>query len=611
MAGETVLVIDDRRDNVEFLSEYVLRPNGYRILTAQDGEEGLRLALEARPDLIIVDLVMPRRTGLEILEELWKRKADIPAILMTFHGSEETAVRAFRMGARDYIIKPFSVEEMVAALDRALAEARLRRERDQLLGKLLSTNKQLEQRIKELRILYSIGQSVTSLLDLEQVLNRIVEAAAYITGAEESSLLLVDEESGDLYMRAARGLGERHAQGFRIRVQDSIAGQVVQAGRPIMVGGTDQKDRFKVKTDYFVKALLNVPLKVGNSVIGVLAVNNRTTSRPFTNNDLYLLSALADYASVAIENAHLYHDLAISRDEVRRWGEELEAKVAERTKELQATQELLIRTEKLASLGQLSAGVARQINGPIQIILGYVRMLASKLHANDPLYNAFKSIEREAVRCQRIAQDLLDFAHRIPPTTYPTDVNAVLEAASQLVAQQISPADIEVNKGYDPNLPMVSADESQLQQAFAHIIRNAYEAMPEGGILRLFTRAIGKEVQVIIADSGVGITPEGMRHIFEPFYTTKHSSKAAGLGLAISYGIIERHGGTIEVESLVGLGTTVTIRLRVEPGGGEKRPVQTAPLPPPSPPSLPRREDREKRPAQTAHLPPLDTTAKY
>jgi signal transduction histidine kinase/DNA-binding response OmpR family regulator len=580
VAGETVLVVDDRQDNIDFLCEYVLRPYGYRALTAQDGEEGLRLALEVRPDLLITDLMMPRRSGLEILETLRERKIDMPVILMTFHGSEETAVRAFRLGARDYIIKPFSIEEMVAALDRALAEARLRRERDQLLQKLIATNKELERRVKELQTLYGIGRSVTSLLDTEQVLNRIVEAAVYITAAEEGSLLLVDEKTGDLYMRAARGLGERYAKGFRIRVQDSIAGQVMSSGKPVMIGGLKQDDSIKVKTGYFVKALLNVPLKAGDRVIGVLAVNNKTHSRPFSQGDQYLLSALADYACVAIENARLYRALATSREELRKWGEELEVKVNERTSELQATQERLAQTEKLASLGQLAARVAQEVNAPMQIVLGYVRMLRDKLEPADLLLSALNSIEREALRCQRIAASLLNFSHRTPPVAHPTDLNEVLETAADMVAQKAGLAGVEVAKGLDPELPPVSADEKQLQQAFFNLIRNAYEAMPQGGALRLFTRSVGKEVQAIIADSGVGIKPGDMRHVFEPFFTTKDPAKNAGLGLAISYGIVERHQGTIEIESQPGVGTTVTVRLPVV--SAER--VEASPPPSASPP---------------------------
>ena len=136
MAGETVLIVDDRDDSIQFLTEYILEPNGYEYIIAKDGETGLRKALTEDPDLIIMDLKMPKMTGLEVLAALRERQSTIPVILMTFHGSEETAVQAFRLGARDYVIKPYDTQEMLESIERALTEVRLRAERDRLTQNL-------------------------------------------------------------------------------------------------------------------------------------------------------------------------------------------------------------------------------------------------------------------------------------------------------------------------------------------------------------------------------------------------------------------------------------------------------------------------------------------
>jgi len=307
--NETILVIDDRPDSVEFLTEYILRPAGYDILVAIDGEQGLRKALQEEPDLIIMDLKMPKLSGLEVLQALQKTRNDIPVILMTFHGSEEAAVQAFRLGAKDYIIKPYKAEAMKEAIERALTESRLRNERDKLAQDIESINRQMERRIKELGVLFSIGKSVTALLDENRLLTRIVEAAVYLTGAEEGFLLLADDESGELYMRAARGLGEKYARGFRLKVQDSLAGQVLRTGKPLMITSSDRDSTFKVKTGYLVKSLLHVPLRLGDVVIGVLSVDHMIEDKSFDDHDLYLLSALADYAAIALENSRLYSQL--------------------------------------------------------------------------------------------------------------------------------------------------------------------------------------------------------------------------------------------------------------------------------------------------------------
>ncbi len=304
MAGEKVLVVDDRRENLKFVVDYVLAPHGYRAITAKDGLEGLQKALMENPDLILLDLKMPKMNGVEVLEALKAEGREIPVILMTIHGSEELAVRVFRLGVKDYVIKPFQVEEMLSAIERALTEVRLRRERDQLTARLMQANRQLEQRIKELNTLYGIGRSVGTLLDLEKVLNRAVEAAVYVTGAEEGSLLLIDEETNELYMRAARGFDEKYARGFRLKADDSMAGEVLRTGQPVVIDGVSGEH--KIKTAYLVKSLLYVPLKVKEEVIGVLGVDNRISNRVFTSHDLFMLSALADYMAIAIENARLF-----------------------------------------------------------------------------------------------------------------------------------------------------------------------------------------------------------------------------------------------------------------------------------------------------------------
>lgn len=307
MAGEKVLVIDDSAETLYFMKEHVLGPYGYSFLGARDGEEGLRKAMAENPDLIVMGLKMPKMTGLEVLDALRKRQCNIPVILMIVQGSEEIAVQAFHLGVKDYIIKPFEVKVMLAAIDRALTERRLRAERERLTHQVLHINKQLELRIKELGVLYTVGQSVTSLLNLEELLDRIVEAATYLTEAEGGSLLLVDAETGQLYLRAARGFSRELGRSLRLQV-DSTLGQLTKTDKPLFVHCRPDEERIKVANGYLVKSLLGVPLKVKGDIIGALCVDCTTTDRAFTDNNAYLLSALADYAAVAIENARLYKD---------------------------------------------------------------------------------------------------------------------------------------------------------------------------------------------------------------------------------------------------------------------------------------------------------------
>jgi two-component system NtrC family sensor kinase len=302
---EEILIIDDSEQIAGLLANYVLPELGYAPIVAHTGRQGLQRLRAALPDLILLDLQLPDISGLDLLRLIAQEGYDVPVILMTAHGSENIAVEAFRLGARNYLIKPFSDTEARAAIDQALRERRLRKDKERLTASL-------QQKVAELTVLSRIGKSVTGLMDQEQLLQRIVEAAVFITKAEEGFLLLHDAQQNELYLRAAKNLGEQRAQSLRLPVDDSLAGQVVRTGKPIRLDQARAGVALKVKTGFLVRAILQVPLMVGDQVIGVLAVDNRSTDRTFSDDDQYLLATLADYAAIAIENARLYEQVRLS-----------------------------------------------------------------------------------------------------------------------------------------------------------------------------------------------------------------------------------------------------------------------------------------------------------
>ena len=288
----------------DFITHYVLRPKGYDILTAEDGASALGLARLLGPDLIITDLQMPEMTGIELVQTLVEEGRDIPAILISSDDPERRVTRqALRAGVADYLTKPFEPEELLDAVQRVLERTRARRERARLQAELSALNTSLIQRLKELETLASVGRNVTSVLDVDQVLSKVVEAAVSLTSADEGSLLLLDERTQELTMRAAKNFDDNFVRTFRLRSENSLAGEVIRTGEPILL---DDVEPQKIKTAYLVRALLYVPLKVRGHVIGVLGVDNRRAGRAFTAHDQQLLQALGDYAAIAIENAHLY-----------------------------------------------------------------------------------------------------------------------------------------------------------------------------------------------------------------------------------------------------------------------------------------------------------------
>jgi two-component system NtrC family sensor kinase len=254
----------------------------------------------------------------------------------------------------------------------------------------------------------------------------------------------------------------------------------------------------------------------------------------------------------------------------------LEREVELRTADLRAAQEQLVRTEKLSSLGKLSASIAHEINNPLAGILIFAKLVSRTLADGAPddaqrasLCKNLALIERETQRCSAIVKNLLDFARERPIQARPVDPRAVLEEALLLVGNQFQTLGIAIESELAP-VPPVHADFGQLRQAFVNIAMNACEAMGTSGRLRVETRAAASGVEIAFSDTGPGIPPERLSKIFDPFFTTKE--KGTGLGLSVVYGIVERHGGTVAVDSAVGKGTTFTIRLPASAAEAEPAP---------------------------------------
>jgi len=305
-ATERILIIEHSEEAIRFLTESILNPGGYETLVATDAQKALRQAVVEQPDLILLDSHMPGMPGLEYLRALHDTGPAIPVILMGFYGSEEIPVETFGLGVRTCVIKPFKPQEVLEAVEDALRESRLRREKRLLTEELIRANKQLDQRVRELTMLYDITQGITTLEDLETLLSRVVDTSVFVTKADEGVLFLIDAETGDLYLRAARGVGERRARVLLLPAADSLIGQVVKTGEPLRIASSKARADFTVKTGYMVNSLLYVPLKLRGEIKGVLGVSNRISDRAFTRIDQRRLDLLADHVVIALENARLY-----------------------------------------------------------------------------------------------------------------------------------------------------------------------------------------------------------------------------------------------------------------------------------------------------------------
>jgi len=319
MSQEVILVVDDNRQIADVTASSILPTLGYRALVAYGSYPALDLIREHHQQisLMLVDMQMPGLNGLELLRKVAEEGYNIPAILATAHGSEQVAVEAFRLGVQDYLNKPIEIEELGAAITRALSETRLQDQKEKLTI-------QMREQVSWLTALSNVGRSVTSTLNVTTVLRRIVEAGVYLTRADQGFIALIDTESDRLFLRAVKNVDEQHIDTFRVPVKDSLVGRAFETHRPVRRTRKDREKSLKVSTGYLVHSLIHVPIIYQGRALGVLSVNNHIQSRSFSEKDEAVLTSLADYAAIAIENANSFEQARKELDERKKIAAALE-----------------------------------------------------------------------------------------------------------------------------------------------------------------------------------------------------------------------------------------------------------------------------------------------
>jgi signal transduction histidine kinase len=317
-------------------------------------------------------------------------------------------------------------------------------------------------------------------------------------------------------------------------------------GTPLLI--SDAQADFRLDSSLMkalgITSIMVVPLWSSKMMIGLLTAINKKGGQGFEKRDLRLLTVFSDLASAALQNASLYGDLKVKMDE------------------LKAAQEQLVHSTKMAAIGELSANVAHAINNPLTSVLGYTTYLLKTLDIPDSQKNILGMMEQETLRVRKIIRNLLDYARQRPVQMYPEDVSIPLRESVALVQGVADVSAIDICEEYPSGPLLVNMDHKEIKQVFINIINNSLQAMQHGGELRIGLRAAGEGTIVVqISDTGTGIDPEHIPRIFEPFFSTKDNGDGRGLGLSISYRIIQNHGGRIEVESVAGRGTTLRVHL--------------------------------------------------
>jgi len=324
---------------------------------------------------------------------------------------------------------------------------------------------------------------------------------------------------------------------------------------------------------FFVHRLVYVPLRDLETGAKRLSLGNLEQMIPVRSEDeLGRLAASFNAMTVALGNSRL---------QLREWGHTLEQKVETRTQELRIAEAEAARTEKLASVGLLAAGIAHELNNPLTGVLTFTTLLRKKMPDGSADAEDLDLVIRETKRCAAIIRRLLDFAREKTPEKKFTDLNLVIEDTARIIERPASFRDIEIAMDLDPDLPQVWVDADLIKQVIMNMLVNAQHAIEHEGSITVRSRRFPQPkspepggqpvpmVEISIIDTGCGIPEKNLKRIFDPFFTSKEVGKGTGLGLSVSHGIVRAHGGAIEVESTVGNGSTFRIYLPLEPPPGE------------------------------------------
>jgi signal transduction histidine kinase/DNA-binding response OmpR family regulator len=525
-----VLAADDERSTTSLL-RHIFERAGYSVRTANDGPAALDIAVHDRPDLILLDILMPGMNGFEVLQKLRDdpRTASIPTIMLTANAKEPADVaRGLGLGADDYVYKPFVPQELLARAQakirsRKLEEALFQRTRE--LEQVLQASEYLNQHLEPRQVLALVAELVTNLLPVEYV-----------------AVVSLDDDGHIEEAFCWRAGVARPGAPVAARDLPTVAA----------IGATHHEPQLWHQDPALVPPFgygIALPLRHSGSPIGTIVA---ASERPCLNeNSLRLLTGVARQATLALRNAQLYQILS-------NYAVRLEDMVSERTAELESAQKLLIRTEKLASIGHLAASIAHEINNPLMPITNLLANIIEELDEQHIEYDrkAVQIIHESLERIRSIVLRLLDFSRDRGSQTGVIDVNEVLENVIVLNRNFFAHEHIAIQSELGEIAP-IHGSKDQLEQVFMNIALNGAAAMPDGGVFTIRSYMHHGMVAVELTDTGVGIPPESLDKIFDPFYSTKPNG--TGLGLFVSYSIIEAHHGRIEVRNNKPRGTTFTI----------------------------------------------------
>jgi signal transduction histidine kinase len=527
--------VDDEPENLRIFELTFKRE--FSVLTALSGEEGLeRLNIEPVA-LVLSDHRMPGMTGVEFLTRAHGLDPKTVRILVTAYGDAQTLGRAINSGAiYKFVPKPWQPDEMRVTLRRAIEAYALDREREQL--------------VRELTLLNRVAHSITQELQLDPLVDLLLEILTEDLDYDGAALLFFDAEEKVLTHGRQAPRESPIAEALRdLEITEDAAPAFVRRLRE------GEAQRLSIEhalglevplrqwvTEVAAEEILVVPLMGRQRTVGALAVDNRRGGKSFNSEDETLLEGLARQAVIAIENARLVEDLRRSREQVR-------------------------RADRLGTLGTLAAGMAHEINNPLVSIHTFLSMAPAKRHEEDEEfwgeYHALAS--REVERIRRLVETMRSLGRDTGCAAERTrfDPAELAQQVTRLVEREARRAGVRLDLRCDPRTPELRAVRDHVHQLFLNLLLNALHATASGGEVTVTTARDLETggLRLEVRDTGAGIAEEDLGHVFDPFFTTKDPDLGTGLGLMICHRIVSEHGGSIEVRSRPGEGTTFSVLL--------------------------------------------------
>lgn len=515
MSKYSILLVDDE-ESIRITLARNLGAVGFEVDTARDGQEAIDKLRKKSFDLVITDLVMEEVDGVEVLTTAKEIKPEIMVIVMTGFSSMESATETLQLGAYDYVTKPCNLEALLFKIKRAFRVLEIQKQLREKDEALIASNEWLKREVAERR------KAEALLLESESKYRSICESA-------HSAIIVADED-----------------------------GRIIS-----WHGGAEQIFGYK-NTEVIGQPLTRLmPEKYrGAHISGLKRLRQTGQSR--------IIGTTVELEGLRKDGSHFPLELSLSTWKIKesRFYSGLIRDISARKKmeeELRNSQRLMIRSEKLASIGILSAGVAHEILNPLNII-GILVQLEFKKDLPPETKERLEKIKEQVNRAAKITNTLREFSHLKKDQIAPVNIHQLFDKTASLIEHDLNVENIGIERLFENDLPAIDADEDKLAQVFLNLLTNARDAMLGGENNKITVEAKSTEsgIEIRFSDTGTGIPDTIINKIFDPFFTTKDPGKGTGLGLFITHTIIENMGGMIDVKSELGRGTAFIIHLPIQ-----------------------------------------------